>query len=192
MHSYLISPEFSPRQLKRLQSLYFSATTTAGQVKFATACLQLGRKGYPLGDFFEQEGLGDVYQEMLDESMAAHLKRRAGHIYLAVHPIYIQGLYKIGATRKTPEERRRSLTTAGIPGQFTMVKSWPVPDAFAAEAHCARTLSQRRIQREFYEGTFPELTTAIDEVVEREWRLAQMLSPAIKSPLNSKLRTDLQ
>lgn len=172
--------------MKRLQSLYFSATTAAGQVKFATACLALGRQGYPLADFFEQEGLGDVYQEMLDESMAAHLKRRAGHIYLAVHPIYIQGLYKIGATRKTPEERRRSLTTAGIPGQFTLVKSWPVPDAFAAEAHCARTLSQRRVQREFYEGTFPELTAAIDGVVELEWRLAQLLSPAIKSPLHSK------
>ena len=79
----------------------------------------------------------------------------------------------------------RSLTTAGIPGQFTLVKAWPVPDAFAAEARCARTLAQRWIQREFYEGTFPELTAAIQGVVEAEWRLVRSLSQAIETPLPS-------
>lgn len=177
-------PVLTHRQQKRLQSLYFAATDESGLFHFAVTCLKFARAGYLLADFFEQEGLLDVYQETLDLAMSAHHARRAGYLYLAVNPIYSQGLYKVGATRKTPEERRRSLTTSGIPGQFTFVKSWFVPDAFAAEAHCAKTLTQRRIQREFYEGTYPELTAAIDGVVDLEWRLAQLLSPAIKSPIS--------
>lgn len=179
-----MAPVLTSHQQKRLRALYFNAIGEVGQFRFAVACLKLARAGYVLADFFEQEGLLDIYQETLDLAMVTHQERRAGYLYLAVNPIYSQGLYKLGATRKTPEERRRSLTTSGIPGQFTFVKSWPVPDAFAAEAHCARTLSQRRIQREFYEGTYPELTAAIDGVVDLEWRLAQLLSPAIKSPLS--------
>ncbi len=176
---------FSPGQHKRLRALYFAAGSAEGKLRFAQSCLTLARRGYALDDFLQGEGPDGLYQEMLDEALAAHLGHRAGYIYLAVHPIYTTGLYKVGATRKTPEERMRSLTTAGIPGQFTLVKAWPVPDAFAAEASCARTLAQRRIQREFYEGTYPALTTAMQGVVDAEWRLVRSLSQAIEMPLTS-------
>jgi hypothetical protein len=181
----LMNPVFTPSQQKRLRLQYFSATSREGQLRFAQTCLTLVRRGYRLLDFFEQERLADEYQEMLDEAMAAYISSKSGHLYLAVNPIYTSGLYKVGATRKTPEDRMRSLTTAGIPGKFTLVKSWAVPDAFAAEAHCARTLAQRQIQREFYEGPYPELTAAIDGVVAEEWRLARTLSQAIELPLTS-------
>jgi hypothetical protein len=178
-------PDFKPSQQTRLRSQYFSAVTLEGKLRFAQTCLTLARRGYRISDFFEKEGLKEVYQEMLDEALAAHFERKSGHLYLASHPIYARGLYKIGATRKTPEDRMRSLATAGIPGHFILVKSWAVPDVFAAEAHCARTLSQRRAQREFYAGTFLELTTAMDGVATEEWRTARALSPAFEVPLTS-------
>jgi hypothetical protein len=187
-HSCLppLTLDLSPRQRKQLQKLYFAAVSAEGQLRFAEKCLELSRRGFSVQSFFHDEGLADCYQELLDESLANYIKGKAGHLYLAVHPIYSEGLYKVGATRKTPEQRMQSLTTAGIPGQFTLVKSWAVPEPFAAEAHCARTLSQRRVQREFYEGTFPELTAAIDGVVDEEWRMVRQLSPAIEMPLTSK------
>jgi hypothetical protein len=181
----LNAPIFKPSQQKRLRLQYFAATGREGQLRFAETCLTFARRGYQLQDFFEQEGLVDEYQEMLDEAMLAYVASKSGYLYLAVNPIYASGLYKVGATRKTPADRMRSLTTAGIPGQFTLVKSWQVPDAFAAEAHCALTLAQRRIQREFYEGTFPELTSAIDGVVAEEWSLFHKVSQAIELPLTS-------
>jgi hypothetical protein len=188
-HHFCLPPlalDLSPRQRKHLQKLYFAAVSDEGQLRFAEKCLELSRRGFSVQTFFYDEGLVECYQELLDESLSNYINRKAGHIYLAVHPIYSAGLYKIGATRKTPDERIQSLTTAGIPGQFTLVKSWPVPEPFAAEAHCARTLSQRRVQREFYEGTFPELTAAIDGVVAEEWRLVCQLSQAVAMPLTSK------
>jgi hypothetical protein len=175
----------SAGQHKRLRAQYFSAASAEGMPRFAQSCLTLARRGYALADFLEGEGPEGVYQEMLDEALAAHMASRAGHLYLAVHPIYAARLYKVGATRKTPEERMRSLTTAGIPGQFTLVKAWAVPDAFAAETCCKRTLAQRRIRGELYEGTYPELTAAMQGVVDAEWRLVCSLSQAIEMPLTS-------
>jgi hypothetical protein len=188
LHSCLppLTLDLSPRQRKQLQKLYFGSESPQAKLRFAEKCMELSRRGFSVQAFFREEGLDDCYQELLDEALALYLATKSGHLYLAVHPIYTAGLYKVGATRKTPEERMQSLTTAGIPGHFTLVKSWPVLEPFAAEAHCARTLAQRRVQREFYEGTFPELTAAIDGVVDEEWRLARTLSPAIEMPLTSK------
>lgn len=187
-HSCLppLTLDLSPRQRKQLQKLYFAAVNPASQLAFAEKCLALSRRGFSVQSFFQEEGLADCYQELLDESLANYIERKCGHLYLAVHPIYSVGLYKVGVTRKSPEQRMKSLPTAGIPGQFTLVKSWPVPEPFAAETHCARTLSQRHVQGELYEGTFPELTAAIDGVVDEEWRLVCQLSPAIEMPITSK------
>lgn len=177
-----MNPSLTLSQQKRLRSLYFAAVSREGKLCFAQTCLKFARKGYCLSDFFERECLDGLYQEMLDEALAAHFEQNSGHVYLAVNPIYPKGLYKVGATRKTPEDRRRSLSTAGIPGQFILVKTWPVPSAFAAETHCKQALLLRRVQREFYEGTFLELTTAMDEVVTEEWRLARALSQTFELP----------
>jgi len=179
-------PLLTPSQQARLRRRYFESESPEGALRFAQTCIALTRRGHSVGGFFDLEGLGELYQETLDEAMAAHLERRSGFVYLAAHPIYPQGLYKIGETRKTPDERMRSLTTSGIPGRFVLVKAWRVPDSFAAEASCVRTLSQRRIEREFYEGTFADLTKAIDGVVQREWDLFRTVSPAIELPFTSQ------
>lgn len=152
---------------------------------FAEKCLELSRRGFSVQSFFQDEGLADCYQELLNEALACYIERKAGHVYLSVHPIYPAGLYKIGATRKTPEERMQSLPTSGLPGQFVLVKSWAVPEPFAAETHCKRTLAQRHVQGELYEGTFLELTAVMDGVVDEEWRLVRQLGPAVGIPLTS-------
>lgn len=175
----------SLRQRKHLQKLYFSATSVEGHLHFAEKCLELSRRGFSVAEFFRDEGLADCYQDQLDESLARYIEQKSGHVYLAVHPIYPTGLYKIGATRKTPEQRMQSLPTSGLPGHFVLVKSWAVPEPFAAETHCKRTLAQRRVQGELYEGTYSELIAAIDGVVGAEWHLARSLSPAVEMPLTS-------
>jgi hypothetical protein len=177
-----MNQNFTLGQQKKLRFQYFSAGNREGKLRFAQTCLHLTRRGYCLGDFFEREGLDGVYQELLDEALELHNQHKSGHLYLAVNPIYATSLYKIGATRKAPEERMRTLKTAGIPSQFTLVKAWPVPDVFAAEAHCRRALAERWVQREFYEGAYSELIEVLQRIVEDERDLVRKLSRAIELP----------
>lgn len=128
-----------------------------------------------MDDFLVVEGLEDLYRDHLESALEGFGTKRRGFLYLAANAAFSPGLYKIGMTRKTPESRRKSLTTAGVPVDFILVKTWEVPDVFGAESQCRRVLGERRVAREFYKGTYTELTTLLDELVENEHDVARRL-----------------
>lgn len=162
-------------QRRRLRTLLLAGGERDTLLRLGEMCSTFARRGYRLEDLLIEDGLEDLHFEQLAEAVATYRKHRQGFLYLAVNAAYAPGLHKIGASRVSPEGRRQSLRTAGVPGRFVLVKSWPVPDAFAAETSCREALHDRRVERDFYAGHYAELTTFLDQVVAHEYEVGKRL-----------------
>ncbi|WP_187627572.1 GIY-YIG nuclease family protein [Paraburkholderia sp. UCT31] len=149
----------------KLQTLYL-ANTDYASAAFVDFSLELLRRGIDLaGVFFEAE---EAYASTVVDGLSGHFARQRGFIYLATNPVYRGTVYKVGLTRQRPDERMRSLATAGVLGHFMLVKDWPSRDVQRSEIRAHQALAAYNVQGEFFEAHYTVAIAAIDDVLLEE------------------------
>lgn len=158
---------------------HFSSNDQTAYARVALQALRQGRSG-DLEALIASHPLGDDWSDFHHTAMRAYLECRRGEVYLLAHPT-IGGLYKIGQTGKSAEARLKSLHSAGVVGEFVLIKSWPVLDRFHVESLIHRRLEARHRHKEFFEGTWQELSGAIEEEVLAESQLLERLKESLET-----------
>lgn len=97
---------------------------------------------------------------------------RKGYVYVLSNPS-MPGLYKIGLTTRTVEERMKELgSQAGVPTPFVEVVSFLVPNCHKAEALLHAELNEHRIEnKEFFKtdkDTIADAIVVLAEELEKE------------------------
>src|SRR5215472_17557151 len=88
-----------------------------------------------------------------------------GYLYLLTNP-YMPGLVKIGCTDRTPRERADELSQAtGVPGRFTVERSWALDDARSFEQRVHAALAAYRVSGEHFRLSVPIATERIDAML---------------------------
>lgn len=77
------------------------------------------------------------------------------NVYLALAPYTIneQSIVKIGCTRGSPSRRVRALSSAGVPGKFSLVCYFTIQNGFDLERYLIRNMARYRLfgNRELFE-----------------------------------------
>jgi hypothetical protein len=72
-----------------------------------------------------------------------------GYIYIQSNPIFNEKLLKIGLSRN-PEKRRKSLSSAGLPSNYSVEAIFSVKDMAKAESLIFDQLAAFRYNKEFF------------------------------------------
>jgi hypothetical protein len=85
-----------------------------------------------------------------------------------VNPAHKQGLFKVGYTTRSPEDRARELSShTGNPVHYLVVESWLVSNGKAIEKIVHEKLGKFRLSgnREFFRVDYATLRTIIDDCI---------------------------
>lgn len=108
---------------------------------------------------------------------------QTGYIYVLKNQ-YMQGLLKIGFTTRKPDDRVKELSGhTGVPGKFSLVRSWEVDDPAAIEKSVFSTLRSYRAEGEFFAISVEE---AQSKIVETLQRLGQADSNGVTIPQKTR------
>jgi hypothetical protein len=155
----------TPASSRKLNSLYRSYSEHA-PLKFVQYCLYLCDQNIDISPYFQ--GAHSVFEDYVKEGMDEYKKRFAGYIYLSVNPFMGKDIHKVGMTRKTPNERMKTLSTAGTLGDFIVVQSWETFNVEVTEKKCHRSLKDYFVQKEFFKGAYTLLIPPINLVIKEE------------------------
>lgn len=95
-------------------------------------------------------------------------KQKEEFLYVLVNPAHKQGLFKVGYTTRTPEERARELSShTGNPTNYLVVESWQVNNGKEMEKIVHNRLEKYRLSgnREFFLVDYTTLRAIIDESI---------------------------
>jgi hypothetical protein len=95
----------------------------------------------------------------------------AGHVYIMRCGTHAPDLYKVGLTKRNPDQRADELSAAtGVPTAVEVVASWFVSDCVAVEREAHRRLHKLRVNkhREFFRCQLSVLVATIEEIVRGE------------------------
>lgn len=141
-------------------------------------CLAVISKGFDLAEYFD--GAQSAFSTVVEEGLVELARRNKGFIYLAVDPTMPVGVHKVGLTRKTPEDRMRSLETSGSLGHFILVKSWPSTNVALTEALCLAALADLQVKGELFLGHYTTLVEKIDRIMQSESDAIHALIESVK------------
>lgn len=101
-------------------------------------------------------------------SRPSERSERRGWIYILRNASHKIGLFKIGLTTKTVEERAKQLSGTGAPDTFLIVHRWEVSDCVLAEKLIHETLSEYRlkVEREFFDVPLEKAINAISLIIQ--------------------------
>lgn len=134
---------------------------------FVNHCLDLILRGFDLGTFFE--GGEEAFCDIVERGLALHTQAHSGFLYLAANPVYGVNVYKIGLTRKAPDERRGTLRTSGVLGEFILAAHWPSQDVARSEARAKAYFSSIRLaSSEFFHADYRTLMSGLESVLAQE------------------------
>lgn len=91
-----------------------------------------------------------------------------GYIYIAHSPALKEDIFKVGMTRRKPEDRVEEFSQGtGVPARFLVQRKWKVSDCVACESQIHRALSSYRIYagREFFQLSYDNLFRIVNETV---------------------------
>lgn len=108
--------------------------------------------------------LGDELNDHAHACMNAHFQKSRGYLYVAANPM-LEGFVKVGTTTLPPNKRMKSLTSAGVVGEFFLLKSWFVHDRFAIEALAHRHLAGPLRHKEFFKVHWEVAFTAVEQAI---------------------------
>lgn len=76
----------------------------------------------------------------------------AGYLYVMRQPTLEENIFKVGLTRRTPEQRSKELNKTGSPDNFFVVNSYYTKDCIWAESQVHEKLKEFRLsdRREFF------------------------------------------
>lgn len=119
-----------------------------------------------LHSFFSERDNGGIINQ--DEHMALESSENSGYIYVMMNPS-MQGIVKIGFTRRTPEERLEELSKAtGVPTPFILVYKEHFNDCIRAEKLIHSMLEERgekvSSNREFFSTEVSKAIKVVQEV----------------------------
>lgn len=92
-----------------------------------------------------------------------------GYIYVMRSAAHEKNVFKIGLTRRTPEERSKELSrSTSSPDHFHVMEEWDVVDCVLAEKLIHEKLSEFRVnpRREYFKAPYKEIFKVIDEVID--------------------------
>lgn len=101
-----------------------------------------------------------------------YLLKKKGWIYIATSPsLDLAGLsraLKIGRTAKSPMGRAKSLSTTGVPYEYTPIFSLEFLNTYIAETKISQKLKKFRGEKEFYHINVNMAIDCIEEEYERQ------------------------
>ena len=92
-----------------------------------------------------------------------------GFIYVMRSAAHEKNVFKVGLTRRTPEERSKELSrNTSSPDHFHVMQEWDVDDCILAERLIHEKLSDFRLnpRREYFKAPYKEIFRVIDEVID--------------------------
>jgi len=92
-----------------------------------------------------------------------------GYIYVMRSAAHEKDVFKVGLTRRTPEERANELSrSTSSPDKFLVVQEWDVDDCVLAEKLIHDKLNEFRVnpKREYFKAPYKEIFKVIDKVIE--------------------------
>ncbi len=114
---------------------------------------------------------------------------QTGYIYILKNQ-YMNGLLKIGFTTRMPADRVKELSGhTGVPGKFSLVKSWEVDDPAHVEQVIFASLHQYRAEGEFFAISEDE---AQEKIVKTLQKLGQADSAGLTIPQKQRENFRLQ
>lgn len=155
-------PPISSKYLERILS-------TGDEQKIAKYILNKIRNGQSINQIIHNEVLHDEYLDIIYNAIKSYFKYSSGFVYIAVNPV-LKDIHKIGQTRKTPEERAKTLRTAGVLGTYIIIKQYKVLDRFYCESAIKKQLKEMAIpnSRELFKIYWEELFKITDVVIDKE------------------------
>ncbi len=99
------------------------------------------------------------------QSIKNHIKKRKGWIYIAKNSQ--SSFLKIGRTSKTPFERAKTLSSAGILEDFEIIFALPTLDSVLLERIIHKKLNKYRVKKEFFSMTQEEAQKIISQLIEQ-------------------------
>jgi hypothetical protein len=92
-----------------------------------------------------------------------------GYIYVMRSAAHDKNVFKVGLTRRTPEERSKELSrSTSSPDHFHVMEEWDVEDCVLAEKLIHKKLNKYRVnpKREYFEAPYKVIFKVIDEVID--------------------------
>lgn len=127
--------------------------------------------------------VGDLIRESIIEGLPLWHAQSRGQLYLAQNDGW-PDVYKIGCTRKSVEQRMRSLNGEGLLTPWQVLGVWEVYDAHGLEAQVHRKIANKCLRGELFQGPVPELKTAIEQVLAYDQaQMNQGLERVLGSPI---------
>lgn len=93
-----------------------------------------------------------------------------GYIYVMRSAAHDKDVFKVGLTRRSPEERADELSrSTSSPDKFLVVQEWDVDDCVLAEKLIHDKLNEFRINpnREYFKAPYKKIFAIIDEIIEQ-------------------------
>ncbi len=81
---------------------------------------------------------------------------RRGWVYIAYNRGY-PGVLKVGRTSKTPTQRMRTLSSAGVLEEYECLRSMKFVDSHWAEARIHELLGVTRVRKEFFQASADDI-----------------------------------
>lgn len=90
--------------------------------------------------------------KLVDDYLLPNNFSVGGWIYVLRNKCYLDDIYKVGMTMRSPEERAKELSRTGVPCEFEVIKAYHSTNPIADEAEIHSELSDFRISdnREFF------------------------------------------
>lgn len=93
-----------------------------------------------------------------------------GYIYIMRSASDKKNIFKVGLTRRIPEQRATEISCGtGVPTSYLVVEEWYVADCVLAESFIHKELSEYRInkRREFFNAPYKIIRKAVEENIDR-------------------------
>lgn len=93
-----------------------------------------------------------------------------GYIYVMRSASDKKNIFKIGLTRRTPDERSGEVSRGtGVPTKYLVVQEWEVRDCIVAEELVHSRLDMYRInsRREFFQAPYKVIREVVEDIVEK-------------------------
>lgn len=90
-----------------------------------------------------------------------------GYIYVMRSAVHDKNVFKVGLTRRTPEERSKELSSStSSPDHFHVMEEWDVDDCVLAEKLIHEKLSEFRVnpKREYFKAPYKKIFKVIDSL----------------------------